>query len=557
MKRLLFLSFLFFGSLTVNAQDTLVTEDAFFDPSFFITILAGVILAISFQFVLTAISVAAGITAMGDLKENYVESQVEPSDKKSKDKKDKDSDRNPGLKTISAFGIWSLLTTSISLFGATALAFNLNVIESDPANITMALVIWALFFLIIFYIEAKSVNTLVGGLFSVATKGLRNAAETVQSALTPSKEAKVSKITNNTIESIRKKFDGSNVASVSDVIDKFFQKMDNRLPAYEKFKKDVEDITEESKSNGSSANWSTIQKSFVTALDKYGGEDESKINQIKNVYNDLKNSYAKGDNATEGMENVVADFSEVDKEQIEEKVQQLKNILKQAAPKDLNSGELERKINNFFEDPQIAVSIISNKVKDLDRDSIKKILASNTKLQNSEIDSFADKIESTIHTVISKFSSGEGNGQNGSFGKKIEDKVAEFLNSTNRQELNYGTLKQEVMLAIDNPKDSLSIVKNRLNQMDSETIKALISKNKYIDEEQVDTVTETLEDVRNTVADKITSIETKAREQYKKMERKAVIQAEHAREIGMAAAWWLVVSAAFSASAGMLGTLLH
>ena len=40
------------------------------------------------------------------------------------------------------------------------------------------------------------------------------------------------------------------------------------------------------------------------------------------------------------------------------------------------------------------------------------------------------------------------------------------------------------------------------------------------------------------------------------VERKAVIQAEHARETAASAAWWLVVSAVFSACAAIGGSLL-
>lgn len=40
------------------------------------TIIAGVILALAFQVILTAISVAAGITAIGDIKEKYVKAQL-------------------------------------------------------------------------------------------------------------------------------------------------------------------------------------------------------------------------------------------------------------------------------------------------------------------------------------------------------------------------------------------------------------------------------------------------------------------------------------------------
>ncbi|TYC10754.1 hypothetical protein ES677_10570 [Bizionia gelidisalsuginis] len=63
-----------------------------------------------------------------------------------------------------------------------------------------------------------------------------------------------------------------------------------------------------------------------------------------------------------------------------------------------------------------------------------------------------------------------------------ENAIAEFFNSTQRKELNYNDLKQDISSILGNPKDSLDIIKARLSKMDSNTIKALVTNNKHIDE---------------------------------------------------------------------------
>ena len=234
-------------TLLPSAQVPVVTDDVIITPSFFITILAGVILALAFQFILTALSVAAGISAIGDVKKNYVKSKVEPGSSNTQDNRNFDQDYSSGtaigVKITSAFGIWSVITTCIALFGATALALNLNVVESDSINTTTALVIWALFFLILFYLEAKVARTLIGNLISAATSGLKSSASMLSSFLTPSPESKIENVVGNTVERIRKEFDsGINSDKLSQVLNNFLNRVDNKIPNYEDLKSDLEGI---------------------------------------------------------------------------------------------------------------------------------------------------------------------------------------------------------------------------------------------------------------------------------------------------------------------------
>ncbi|WKX76357.1 hypothetical protein [Zobellia laminariae] len=51
-------------------------------------------------------------------------------------------------------------------------------------------------------------------------------------------------------------------------------------------------------------------------------------------------------------------------------------------------------------------------------------------------------------------------------------------------------------------------------------------------------------------------IETEARQRVKILERKAVIQAEHARQTAVSAAWWLVLTAIISGVAAIGGSIV-
>ena len=137
MKRLLLISFAFLAADNLNAQEV-YTEgftDTIISPQFFITVIAGVILALGFQFILTALSVAAGITAIGDVKKSYVENKNHTTGKHDfKDNGNQEEENTSSVSTgkmvTTGFGIWSTLTVAISLFGATAFAMNLSLVAS-------------------------------------------------------------------------------------------------------------------------------------------------------------------------------------------------------------------------------------------------------------------------------------------------------------------------------------------------------------------------------------------------------------------------------------------
>jgi len=77
--------------------------------------------------------------------------------------------------------------------------------------------------------------------------------------------------------------------------------------------------------------------------------------------------------------------------------------------------------------------------------------------------------------------------------------------------------------------------------------------NKYVDESQIDDIINSIEQGKQTIAQKVDQIQAKATAEYKMIERKAVIQAEHARKTAATAAWWLVASIVISARAAILG----
>ena len=550
----------FLSSIVRGIQQPIVAvDDIQISSNFFLAIFAGVVLALAFQFILTAVSAAAGVTAIGNIKKDFVKSKVDPSGNSVKDEftynQDDSSGMSTGVKITTAFGIWSVLTTCIALFGATALALNLSVVESSLTNIVTSLVIWALFFLILFYLETRIAGSLIGNLISAATSGLKSSATAIGSMFATSPEVKIENVIGSTIDRVRTELDsGLNTDKLADTLNNFLSKIEKKVPAYEDIKADIEQVAQKSGSTGSSGKWMAAQRVLTKFIDENSDSADSdkkgKAEKLKELLMTVKEKYEASPGKIEGAKNVVEEFTSMERSEIDDRVRRAQEYLSNSGSDKLSTDNIESTFREILSDPSIVTSLLSNDFQNLDRKKIVGLLDRNTNLEKGDIERYADTVESTMKRIAKTF---DGNNED-HFTKRMEGRVEGFFNGTGRQELDYALLKRDIKKIMDDPKDSLHIIKNRFSTFDSDTLRALVTKNQYIDEENIDNVINTLEDGKKEVLDKIGMIETKAGQQVEILKRKAVIQAEHARATAASAAWWLVLSTILSGVAAMVGS---
>lgn len=567
---------LFAGNLSAQETGFDNLTETVISPQFFITVIAGVLLALGFQFILTALSVAAGISAIGDVKKSYIQSKNHSAGKDnfrdSNDHDEEDTSGSTGVMITTGFGIWSTFTVALSLFGATALAMNLSLISSPLISITLGLVIWATFFIILFYLESKVVNTLVGGLINTATAGLRSSAEAVKGMFQPSQEKQVEHVADHTIEKIRKEFQNNFDSNTLDsAIDEFFTKFDRKVPNYDKVKKDIEQIVDDSveKSNQQESDsdssgpgkWMAVQSVLNNVISESSDDDseegKSKTEQLKKLQQELKDAYGEGDNKQEKAEKIIAKLSPAEEEEVNNYMNKVKEFLSQDGSGNMDSGQMEQRIREILKNPKVEANKIGDKLGEMDRDSMVVFLSENTSMDRMQVEKYADKIEKVVRKIQIELS---GNSEDGTI-KDIKEKVQQVLagiggDSNSGSGPDFSQLSNILQSKMDDQKDNLEVVKRRLENYDKKDVIALITNNSKIDRKDIDKVANSVDDARNKVLDRIQKIEDTARGRLKKLERKAVIQAEHTRKTAATAAWWLVASAIFSAAAAIGGSLL-
>lgn len=573
-KRLLAGGFILLSPMALLAQGTPVEgfTESIITPHFFIAILAGVLLALGFQFILTALSVALGITAIGDLKESYVENKYKLKDD---DDDDDDDGMDTGTMITTGFGLWSVITVGLSLFGATALAINLSLIANSVIAITLGLVIWATFFILLFYLESKLVNTLVGGLINTATAGLRASGEVVKGIFTTSKEKQIAHVAEDTVDKIRKDLSASfDPKMINETIDEFFKKLDKRVPDYEQVKNDIKEIVKESDQrhektqkkhggSGSPGKWIAINNVLNQAITQSSGEDaedKSKVEKLKMLQKDLKEAYDERGTNDEKLEKVIAKLTPAEEEQVHEYIEKIKGVISSVTPNDMKDGKgLQDKVMQVVKDPTVEGPKLVSKLGELDRETIIRLLEENTVLERRQIEQYADKIEEVLNTIKSMFGGGTGEAGEADFGDmkmKLERTISGWFGNNGQESMNFGMLTSLFQSKLDDQGSSVKSIKRRIQNFDKDSLVAAITSNTSIDQRDIDKVVQSYDDARNNVLQKIQKVEDEANRRMENLKRRAVIQAEHARKNAAAAAWWLVISAILSAGAAIGGSLL-
>ncbi len=568
MRKLITTFALLFTVYGLYAQDGPLVTDIVATPNYFITIIAGVIIAAGIQFLLTALSVAIGVSAIPNAKEAYVEAKY-PDHKKNNDSNndhDKES-HNYGLLISSALGVWNMITVAISLFIGTLMALHLTHVVTPEIAITLSLCIWALFFLFIFYLEGKAISTAVGGLISTAVSGLKATGDTVKSLFAPSPAGRIENVADHTIEKVRKELTSSfDADSINEVVDHFINRVEKETPDYNTLKNDISNIvSKNSGGGGNPATWTAIQGVVNKLIDEKGsgGQNKDKISQIKDLVSQLTEGGKQGEakNAQQQVKEKGAEVKEQTEQQIQQYKQKAQEWLSKITPENMDQEKLQQQLQELTNDPQGKLKEASNYVQHLDRDTIMEAINKNTSLDKNRIEKYADQVESVINKIkntVGEGSSNEGDGKSlpQQILQQIEGSIAGFIDGTDDPRLNYNLLKGDLSRAMNNPSESLDIIKNRLGSYDRNTLISVLTNNSKIDRKDINEIADKVEETKRDVELKIQEIEDTARRSLNQVERRAAIQAEHARKTAISAAWWSVATILVSGAAAVAGGTL-
>lgn len=589
MKKLSITLTALLAGLPLLAQEPALVTDIIATPNYFIVILTGVIIAAGIQFLLTALSVAIGISAVPNVKEAYVENRYGIKSAEQSDEAQYESGHSStGVMISSALGLWNMVTVALSLFCATALALHLSAVVTPTIALVLSLCIWSLFFLLVVYLEGRAISTAVGGLIHAAVAGLRAAGETVQTMFAPSPAKQVEQVADHTVEKIREEirhhFDPH---AVNEVVDSWLDRVADSTPSYETLKRDLQEIVRESAgSDGNgTATWMAIQQVADKLIGKSSGNGRngSVKQKIQQLITQLSSESSPGGASKQTTnerydyptgytsqrprraaqpQNAQSDGNGIDTEQVQalgkDYADRLKNWLLRLTPERMDEKRLEAELRELFDDPSGKLSEWQEQAGHIDRDMLIETISKNTALDRAQVEQYADRIEQLIDRVRHQLPGANDTDRplSRQLLERIESRIERFINASDDPRLNYDLLRADLSRAFDNPGESLNIIQRRLDTFDRDTLISVLTNNRRIDRADINRIADQVEQAREEVLSRIQQAEDKVRSTYRNLERRAVIQAEHARKTAVTAAWWTVATILVSAAAAVAGGAL-
>lgn len=549
MKQLILIILLIFP-VTAFAQDDVdaIAPVLFQGANFFVCIVAGVILAIAFQLMLTALSVAAGITAMGNLDEHDHSHEHEHDHHHDHES----GGMNIGEKISTGLGAWTMITTSIALFFASLLAVKLGLVGANFIGATLGLVIWAAFFIAMTYWEMSAVSSLIGGMVST----VKHSLSSTFSVFSKSDESKSKDIARASAKEqakqMRKQLEKMfNTHDVDKKVEDYVRQLKPQKVDIHKLKKEIKDLLTDlqvtEKADYDYPN--SVKKLILEEADNstLSKEDKQAVkDHVNNLKDIVRGDASKEEKAKQGIE----EFTNADREKIDHYQQQIKQALQNTNKDELQPEKLEEDIKRIFNHPGETSNILKAKASAMDHDTIVKLLSSQN-MSEAEADKYVSKVESVLQKISSSF---------GSAGSSVSAKEGDIKNRIKNMfsggsSMDLDTIYYDFNNIFRESADG-SDLKYKLKHYNKAELTTFISTKTTLSWAESESIADKIVSARDNVLNKMDEVEAKVNEEMHKAKEKALVAAEETRKTAATAAWWLVATAILSAVASAVGGML-
>lgn len=540
-------------------------------PQFFVAIIAGILLAFGFQSVLTALSVAVGLSATPDLAELSAKHHARAMARKDgfidDDEEKIKKDGSLAVKVTTTFGFWALITTSIALFFATWLAVKLSFVSVTEIGLVLGLVIWAAFFVIMTYLELRTVRSAMGGIVSLAFSSFRGTFDAVRSVFTPSLNKQIEDASRKSVRAI---YDEINQIAHHDHLDRrlhdYLMDLKPAVPDYNRIRDDVRELIDhiqiEEKINVEEED---VVRVLSLHLEK-NGKIINKQNATK-LMDTARQATREAKRQSQPVDKAMAAAQAVlpmKQEELQHYLQRITDYLNESGAEELNPQELRHDIEEIFAHPGASAEIIRHRLSSIDENTIRKLLINHPKVSEEQADKYTGMLMQALEYVKGKHATNgnglnkpvEGRSSKKKLPQKVEEKLHSYFDSLDHPELNYEVLKNDFTEILHDPAAAPRVLRERLAHLDKDAVVALLSSNSHISQRQAETIANKAMEARDVVNDKIHWVEDEALRRYNQMSRRTILAAEHARESAVAASWWTVGTAMVSGIAAAVGGLL-
>jgi hypothetical protein len=554
------------ASAQVIADDAVVTATSF-TPSFFLALIAGVILAYGIQLLLTTLSVALGLSMTPNLEEpaakrSAATAGVPSFDEIGNSASDLEEDHaTPGMKITSGLGLWAVISTSLALFAATWLAVQLSLSADALNGLILGLVIWAAFFMTMLYLEIKSISSLIGGLLNSALAGVRGAFGGLSRVISHSPEKQAELNARRTVRGIYEEVDRlMRKTNLDRSLENYLSRMEPKPMDYKRITRElarlINQIEVEERSVMEEGQLVRVLDLHIKKNSKYfTRENAAKLQDATREAVRVARENAGNARADQAlaMGDRFAPMADEDARAARESVAE---YLRQTGREELDPETLKADLERILHDPNAAPGVLTRRLNMFDRDTLRALIATHPSMDEQKADQALNVMDRVFGMLRAQHGATGSDSSSPSTRDRlrampqgIDGRLESFFNDLGRPELNYAELKAEVREMFEDPAHAPGILKRRLAMMDRDSLIALLRANPRLSEAQAEDVADRIIGVRDSVSSSLETVSTEVTRRYETLRRKAIVTAEHTRKNAIAASWWTLLAATLSAAA--------
>ncbi|MBD1834669.1 MFS transporter [Cyanobacteria bacterium FACHB-472] len=230
--------------------------------------------------------------------------------------------------------------------------------------------------------------------------------------------------------------------------------------------------------------------------------------------------------------------------QIQDFQSTLEDYLRNTGKDELNPEAIKRDLQLLLHDPRTGVESITDRLSHIDRDTMISLLSQRQDISEEEAARIVDQVLSVRDQFVEQIRSIQRRIQSTIDG--IFAQIRNYLNSLDRPELNYDSIKKDVRQLFDDPQAGFDSLKDRLSHFDRNTLVAIMSSREDISEADANRLVDQIEGARNSVLQRVDRLQQQAQSRLDEVKYQAQRQAEETRKAAASAAWWLFGTAAVS-----------
>ncbi len=186
------------------------------------------------------------------------------------------------------------------------------------------------------------------------------------------------------------------------------------------------------------------------------------------------------------------ELQEQAKSKAQEVRQKVEEYLRNTNQEELNPEAIEREFQTLLSDPQAGLKALTERLSQFDRDTLVQLLSQRQDLSEEQVNGAIDKIESVRDNIIHapQIVADKAKEQY----EEVTGKIGEYLRNTNLEELDPEGINRDLTKLFENPKEGALALRERLSQVDRETLVKLLSQREDLSEEQINRTIDRVQD---------------------------------------------------------------